>query len=59
MYINLEGLNLCYYSSISSFTLLVNIGVLTSRIYLINIHTLGAEVFRIPRTRGKKLKDIL
>jgi exonuclease 3'-5' domain-containing protein 1 len=37
----------------------VDAGGSNSRIYLIDVHTLGAEVFRTPGTEGKTLKDIL
>jgi exonuclease 3'-5' domain-containing protein 1 len=59
MYVNLEGLNLYYYRSISILTLLVVTNILNSYIYLINVYTLGADVFRTPSTKGKTLKDIL
>lgn len=59
MYVDLEVPNLCRHGSISIFTILVDAGISTSRIYLIDIHTLGGEVFRTEGTQGKTLKDIL
>jgi exonuclease 3'-5' domain-containing protein 1 len=59
MYIDLEGPNLCRHGSISIFTLLVDTGVSTGRVYLIDVQKLGAEAFGTPGTEGKTLRDIL
>ncbi|KAI5372023.1 hypothetical protein J4E82_009325 [Alternaria postmessia] len=68
MYIDLEGVNLCREGSISILTLLIDTGISTGRVYLIDVHTLGAQAFNTAgakRTlkgttiRGTTLKDIL
>ncbi|CAN9093015.1 unnamed protein product [Alternaria alternata] len=63
MYIDLEGVNLCREGSISILTLLIDTGIPTGRVYLIDVHTLGAQAFNTAgakRTlKGTTLKDIL
>jgi len=59
MYIDLEGVNLCYKGSISILTLLIDTSILTRRVYLINIYTLGAQAFNTTSAKQITLKDIL
>jgi exonuclease 3'-5' domain-containing protein 1 len=58
MYIDLEGVNLCREGSVSILTLLIDTGTSTS-VYLIDVHTLGAQAFNVAGARRKTLKDIL
>jgi exonuclease 3'-5' domain-containing protein 1 len=59
MYIDLEGVNLCREGSISILTLLIDTGVPTRRVGLIDVHTLGAQAFNTAGAKRKTLKDIL
>ena len=59
MYIDLEGMDLCRDGSLSIFTLLINTGTSTNRIYLIDVYSLGAEAFNTTGFKNKSLKDIL
>jgi exonuclease 3'-5' domain-containing protein 1 len=59
MYIDLEGVNLCREGSISILTLLIHTGIPTGRVYLIDVHTLGAQAFNTAGAKQKTLKDIL
>lgn len=57
MYIDLEGINLCREGSLSIFTLMADVG--TRRVYLFDVHSLGALVFNTAGVKKKTLKDIL
>lgn len=59
MYIDLEGVNLCREGSLSIINLLIDTGNLTGRVYLIDVHTLGAQAFETAGAKQKTLKDIL
>ena len=59
MYIHLEGVNLCREGSVSIFTLLIDTGIPTQRVCLIDVHVLGAQAFNTPGAKQKTLKDIL
>ena len=60
MYIDLEGVNLCRDGSISILTLLIDTDTPTTRVYLIDVHTLGAQAFNTAGMKhNKTLKDIL
>jgi exonuclease 3'-5' domain-containing protein 1 len=59
MYIDLEGVDLCREGSISIFTLLIDTGIPTVRVRLIDVHTLGARAFNTAGAKRTTLKDIL
>ena len=60
MYIDLEGVNLCREGSVSVLTLLIDTGIPTQRVCLIDVHVLGAQAFNTTGVEQKKtLKDIL
>ena len=59
MYIDLEGVNLCREGSLSILTLLIDTGIPTRRVYLIDVHVLGAQAFNTTGVKQKTLKDIL
>jgi exonuclease 3'-5' domain-containing protein 1 len=59
MYIDLEGVDLCREGSISILTLLIDTGIPTGRVYLVDVHTLGAQAFNTAGAKRKTLKDIL
>jgi exonuclease 3'-5' domain-containing protein 1 len=59
MYIDLEGVDLCREGSISILTLLVDTGIPSGCVYLVDVHTLGAQVFNTAGAKKKTLKDIL
>ena len=60
MYIDLEGINLCREGSVSIFTLLIDAGIPTQRICLIDVHVLGAQAFNTTGDKQKTtLKDVL
>ncbi|KAF2804301.1 uncharacterized protein BDZ99DRAFT_365083, partial [Mytilinidion resinicola] len=59
MYIDLEGVDLCREGSLSILTLLIDTGIPTGRVYLIDVHTLGAQTFTTAGAERKTLKDIL
>ena len=61
MYIDLEGVNLCREGSISILTLLIDTDEIpTRRVYLIDVHVLGAQAFTTTGVNQKKtLEDIL
>ncbi|EOA81420.1 hypothetical protein ACJQWK_10841 [Exserohilum turcicum] len=59
MYIDLEGVNLCREGSISILTLLIDTGIPTKRVYLLDVHTLGAQAFNTAGAKRTTLKDIL
>lgn len=59
MYIDLEGVDLCREGSLSILTLLVDTGIPLRRVYLIDVHVLGAQAFNTAGLKMKTLKDIL
>ena len=60
MYIDLEGVNLCHEGSLSIVTLLIDTGIPTRRVCLIDVHVLGAQAFNTTGVAEKKtLKDVL
>jgi exonuclease 3'-5' domain-containing protein 1 len=59
MYIDLEGVNLCREGSLSILILLIDTGIPTIRVCLIDIYSLGSQVFNTTGIKGKTLKDIL
>jgi exonuclease 3'-5' domain-containing protein 1 len=59
MYIDLEGVNLCREGSLSILTLLIDTGIPTIRVCLIDVYSLGSQAFNITGIKGKTLKDIL
>ncbi|TVY15299.1 hypothetical protein LARI1_G007921, partial [Lachnellula arida] len=56
LYIDLEGVHLSRFGSISILQLLV---APTNETYLLDVHVLGYKVFSAPGTNGSTLKDIL
>lgn len=59
MYIDLEGVNLCRDGSLSIFTLLIDTGIPTIRVCLIDVHSLGEQAFNATGIKQRTLKDIL
>jgi len=59
MYIDLEGVDLCREGSISILTLLIDTGIPTGRVCLIDMHTLCAQAFNTAGAKRKTLKNIL
>jgi exonuclease 3'-5' domain-containing protein 1 len=59
MYIDLEGVELCREGSLSILTLLIDTGIPTGRVCLIDVHTLGAQAFNTAGAKRTTLKDIL
>ena len=59
MCIDLEGLNLCREGSVSIFTLLIDTGLPTQRVCLIDVHVLGTQAFNTTGVKEKTLKDVL
>ncbi|KAI1515914.1 3'-5' exonuclease [Pyrenophora tritici-repentis] len=59
MYIDLEGVNLCREGSVLIFTLLIDTVMPPGRVYLIDVHTLGAQAFNTAGAKQKTLIDIL
>lgn len=59
IYIDLEGVNLCREGSISILTLLIDVGTSTTYVYLIDVHTLGAQAFNTVGVKQATLKDVL
>ena len=59
MYIDLEGSGLCCEGSLSILTLLIDTGIPTRRVYLVDVHVLGAQAFDTSGVKRKTLKDIL
>jgi exonuclease 3'-5' domain-containing protein 1 len=59
IYIDLKGVNLCRKGSLSILTLLINTGIPTIRVYLIDVYSLGSQAFNTTSIKGKTLKDIL
>ena len=59
MYIDLEGVDLCREGSLSILTLLIDTGIPTGRVYVIDVHVLGVQAFNTTGVKRKTLKDIL
>ena len=59
LYIDLEGVNLCREGSVSIVTLLIDTEIPNRRVYLIDVHVLGAQAFNTTGVKQKTLKDIL
>jgi exonuclease 3'-5' domain-containing protein 1 len=60
MYVDLEGINLSRHGTISIMTILATSDLLpTDYVFLINVHTLGAQAFTTPGTNGQTLQSIL
>ncbi|KAF2844683.1 hypothetical protein T440DRAFT_409643 [Plenodomus tracheiphilus IPT5] len=59
IYIDLEGVDLCREGSLSILTLLIDTDFPTRRVYLIDIHTLGAQAFNTVGAKRTTLKDVL
>jgi exonuclease 3'-5' domain-containing protein 1 len=59
MYLDLEGVNLCREGSLSILTLLIDTGIPTKRVCLIDVHTLGEPAFTTAGAKGTTLQDIL
>jgi exonuclease 3'-5' domain-containing protein 1 len=59
MYIDLKGVNLCHEGLLSILTLLINTGIPTIHVCLINVYSLGSQAFNTTGIKGKTLKDIL
>jgi len=59
MYIDLEGVKLSRNGSLSILTLLVDTGIPTMSIYIIDVHTLGTQAFTTSGIERTNLKDIL
>ena len=59
LYIDIEGVDLCREGSISIFTLLIDNGSPTGSVYLIDVHSLGAQAFETAGDEKTTLKDIL
>jgi exonuclease 3'-5' domain-containing protein 1 len=59
IYIDLEGLNLCREGSVSILTLLIDLETSPKEVYLIDVHTLGEEVFNTAGVGKTTLEDIL
>ena len=52
MYIDLEGVNLCREGSLSILTLLIDAGIPTTRVCLIDVYSLGSKAFNTTGTKG-------
>lgn len=59
IYIDLEGVDLCREGRLSIFTLLIDTGISTTRVCLIDVQSLGAQAFNTIGSKNKSLKDIL
>ncbi|KAF2656687.1 exonuclease [Lophiostoma macrostomum CBS 122681] len=59
LFVDLEGINLSRYGSISILTLLIQKDETLKHTYLFDIHTLGAHAFNTAGRHKKTLKDIL
>ncbi|KFY69210.1 hypothetical protein V496_00441 [Pseudogymnoascus sp. VKM F-4515 (FW-2607)] len=59
IYIDLEGVNLCREGSLSILTLLIDTGISTMRVCLIDVHSLGPRAFNTAGIKGRTLKHIL
>jgi len=59
MYIDLEGVDLCREGSLSILTILIDTGIPTGRVCLVDVHMLGAQAFSTTGVKRKTLKDVL
>jgi exonuclease 3'-5' domain-containing protein 1 len=59
LYIDLEGVDLCREGSLSILTLLIDTGIPTIRVCLIDVHSLGSQAFNTTGIKQKTLRDIL
>ncbi|KAH8588252.1 ribonuclease H-like domain-containing protein [Bisporella sp. PMI_857] len=59
MYIDLEGIDLCREGSLSILTLLIDTGIPTIRVCLVDVYSLGSQAFNTTGIKPKTLKDIL
>ncbi|ESZ93891.1 hypothetical protein SBOR_5712 [Sclerotinia borealis F-4128] len=59
MYIDLEGVNLCREGSLSILTLLIDTGIPSISVYLIDVHLLGSQAFNTTGIKRRTLKEIL
>jgi exonuclease 3'-5' domain-containing protein 1 len=59
IYIDLEGVDLYRYGTLSIFTLLIDTEISTLRVYLIDVHLLGLQAFSTIGIKNKSLEDIL
>ena len=59
MYIDLESVDLCREGFLSILTLLIDMGIPTIRVCLIDVHLLGLQAFNTTGIKQKTLKDIL
>lgn len=59
IYIDLEGVNLCREGSLSILTLLIDTGIPTMRVCLIDVYSLGPRAFNTAGIKGRTLKHIL
>lgn len=59
MYIDLEGVKLSREGTISILTLMIDIGITTRRVCLIDVHSLSAHAFSTAGVKQKTLKDTL
>ncbi|KAF2728528.1 hypothetical protein EJ04DRAFT_401319, partial [Polyplosphaeria fusca] len=59
IYIDLEGIRLSRDGSLSILTLLLDDGLLTNRVLLIDVHSLGAQAFETAGAKQKTLRDVL
>lgn len=58
IFIDLEGVDLCREGSLSILTLMIDTGIPTRRIYLFDVHLLGALAFNTAGVEQTTLKDI-
>ena len=59
MYMDLGGISLSRDGSISIITILTKTALPSADYYLVDAHTLGAQAFNTPGTKGQTLKGIL
>jgi exonuclease 3'-5' domain-containing protein 1 len=59
MYVDLEGIRLSRHGSISIVTILVKSALPVDYVFLVDVHTLGAQAFTTPGTNGQTLQSIL
>ena len=58
IYIDLEGVNLCCEGSLSILTLLIDTDILTMRVCLIDVYSLGSKAFNTIGINGKTLREL-
>ena len=59
MYIDLEGVDLYRGDSLSILTLMIDTGIPTRRVCLVDVHLLGVQAFNTAGVKQKTLKDML